>query len=300
MLQKSKLVNYSIDTWQIVVITQIRLPRILLAAITGASLAASGTVFQSVFQNPLAEPYLLGVSSGASLGAALAIILGINIFFKSIGIITLFAFSGSILSIGIVLIIGQKEGKNLVNLLLGGIAIGYICQAIVSFLMIANREKMDKIIFWNLGSFNAANWTKVAISAAIVLPGIILIYLNSEKLNILSLGAEEAHSMGVNPKKTGYLFLGISCLLTATVVSTAGVIGFVGLVVPHMARSKTGANNKKLIPAASLGGACLLLSSDIIARTLIAPSEIPIGVITAFIGGPFLLYILKKNKGIFI
>jgi len=278
------------------ILFQIRFPRIILAAVTGAGLATAGAVFQAVFQNPLAEPYLLGISSGASLGATIAIIFGIEAVAAGIGAITFAAFLGSILTILLVLMISGRSGGSFGSLLLGGIAIGYIFQAAISFLMMLNRDQTDRIVFWMMGSFASASWLKVAVSLILVVISIILINMNSVKLNIISLGADEAHSLGINPGRTGIFFLIISCLLTATVVSVSGIIGFVGLLVPHLVRLFTGADHRKLLPASAAGGALLMIVADIAARSLMAPKEIPVGVITALIGGPFFLVMLRRRR----
>ncbi|MBI9107855.1 MAG: iron ABC transporter permease [Spirochaetales bacterium] len=278
------------------ILFQIRFPRIMLAAVTGAGLATAGVVFQAVFQNPLAEPYLLGISSGASLGATVAIIFGIEAVAAGVGAITFAAFLGSLLTILLVLMIGGRTGGDFGSLLLGGIAIGYIFQAAISFLMMLNRDQTDRIVFWMMGSFASATWMKVGVSFLVVFISIILINMNSVKLNIISLGADEAHSLGVNPERTGLFFLAVSCLLTAAVVSVSGIIGFVGLIVPHLLRLFTGADHRKLLPASAAGGACLMIIADIAARSLMVPKEIPVGVITALIGGPFFLIMLRKQR----
>lgn len=278
------------------ILLQIRFPRILLAAIAGAGLATAGAVFQAVFQNPLAEPYLLGVSSGASLGATIAIILGAGMFIGNIGSITVFSFAGAMFTIFAVIMVSGRGRGNLGNLLLGGIAIGYIFQAVISFLMMMNQEQMERIVFWMMGSFTFSGWDKVRVSFAVVSVCIILININALKLNILSLGYDEAHSLGVNPERSGLFFLIVSCMLTASVVSVSGIIGFVGLIVPHLLRLFTGADHRRLLPASAAGGAILLILADIAARSLMPPKEIPVGVITAFIGGPFFLVMLRRKR----
>ncbi len=286
------------DTVKLIIIS-IRLPRILLAAIAGAGLAAAGAVFQAVFQNPLAEPYLLGVSSGASLGATIAIIFGAGLLggrLGSLGGITLFAFAGAVLTILLVIGVSGRTRGDFSGLLLGGIAIGYIFQAGISFLMMLNQDKVDRIVFWMMGSFSFSTWDKVKLTAVIVSICIFLIQLNASKLNILSLGTDEAHSLGINPGRTGLFFLLVSCFLTAAVVSVSGIIGFVGLIIPHLMRLLTGPDHRKLIPASAAGGASLLILADIAARSLMAPREIPVGVITAFIGGPFFLIMLGRKR----
>ncbi|MDC7226628.1 MAG: iron ABC transporter permease [Spirochaetales bacterium] len=293
------LADYDISEPVKLIIMNIRLPRILLSAIAGAGLATAGAVFQAVFQNQLAEPYLLGISSGASLGATIAIIIGSGFLLGSVGSVTFFAFAGSLLTVFLVLAISggfSKGTGNLGNLLLGGIAVGYIFQAIISFLMMLNQDKMETIVFWMMGSFTFTTWEKVITAAMVVTVCTVIININASKLNILSLGSEEAHSLGVNPQRAGIFFLIVSCMLTAAVVSASGIIGFVGLIVPHLLRVFTGPDHRKLLPASAAGGACLLMLADIAARSMMAPKEIPVGVITAFIGGPFFLIMLRRRR----
>ncbi|MDC7124260.1 MAG: iron ABC transporter permease [Spirochaetales bacterium] len=295
ILQYFGLKDFGLKKSIITIIFTIRLPRILLAVITGTGLAISGAVFQAVFQNPLAEPYLLGISSGASLGATIAIVFGAGMILSSLWSITIFAFAGSIMSIVFILLItkGGRSGFN--ALLLCGIAVGYIFQAVVSFLMMLNRDKTEQIVFWTMGSLGSATWTKVVISGSIILFCILIIFINSEKLNIMSLGIEEAHSLGINPRSCGIFFMILGCLITAAAVSVSGIIGFVGLITPHIMRFFTGADNRKVLPSSAATGACLMVVADIIARSVLAPMEIPIGVVTAFIGGPFLLVMIRTR-----
>ena len=296
VIAETGLTDFELSKSVRTIMIHIRLPRILLAAITGAGLATAGAVFQAVFQNPLAEPYLLGISSGASLGASVAIIFGTGLIVGSFGSVTIFAFAGAMLTIALVITVSGGGRGSLGSLLLGGIAVGYIFQAVISFLMMMNQDKMEKIVFWMMGSFTFAGWNKVRLAFIVVTACVIIINLNASKLNILSLGNEEAHSLGVNPERTGIFFLIVSCLLTASVVAASGIIGFVGLIVPHLLRLFTGPDHRKLLPASAAGGAVLLMLADVAARSLMAPREIPVGVITAFIGGPFFLVMLRRRR----
>ena len=295
LLAAAGVTDADIPPSTITILMQIRLPRILLAAISGAGLAASGAVFQAVFQNPLAEPYLLGVSSGASLGATIALVSGAAALFGGFGTVTVFSFAGAALTIFLVMLINGK-GRSIGGLLLGGIALGYIFQAGISLLMMLNRSAVDKIVFWMMGSFSSASWVKVRILAVIAAAGILILIVNAARLNILSLGADEAHSLGVDPERSAMFFLLVSCMITAAVVSVSGIIGFVGLLVPHLLRFFTGPDHRRLIPAAAAGGACLMLLADLAARTVLAPQEIPVGVITACVGGPFFLAMLGRYR----
>ena len=288
--------KFSADPVHSLILFRIRLPRIILAGIAGAGLALAGTVFQGVFRNALAEPYLLGVSSGAAVGATLAIVLGTAALGGSLGLISISAFAGALgTALFIYLLAGRRQFQ---SLLLGGIALGYIFQAFISLMMMLHREQLEKIVFWMMGSFTSATWLKVGVAAPLVLlPGLFLM-IQAKTLNILSLGGAEAHSLGVDPMRSGGLLLLTSCLITAAVVSVSGIIGFVGLMVPHILRLLTGPDHRKLLPASALGGALLLILADLGARILLSPKEIPVGVITAVLGGPFFLILLRRqNRG---
>lgn len=284
----------AVDPIHILILFRIRLPRILLAGIAGAGLALAGTVFQGVFRNALAEPYLLGVSSGAALGATLAIVLGGGVLGGGLGLISTASFLGALgTALLIYLLAGRRQFQ---SLLLGGIALGYIFQAFISLMMMLHREQLEKIVFWMMGSFTSASWLKVGVAAPLVLiPGVFL-FVQAKTLNILSLGGDEAHSLGVDPVRSGGVLLLTACLITAAVVSVSGIIGFVGLMVPHILRIFTGPDHRRLLPASALGGALLLILADLGARTLLIPREIPVGVLTAVLGGPFFIVLLRKQN----
>ena len=286
--------HFSADPPQSLILFKIRLPRILLAGFGGGGLALAGAVFQGIFRNPLAEPYLLGVSSGAALGATLAIILGGGMAAGGLGVINIAAFAGALGSaLLIFLLAGRRQFR---SLLLGGIALGYIFQAFISLMMMLNYQRLEKIVFWMMGSLTSATWPKVGMTASLVLlPGLFL-FIQAKSLNILSLGQNAAHSLGVNFRRTGGILLLTSCLITASVVSAAGLIGFIGLMVPHILRIFTGPDHRRLLPASALGGAFLLILADLGARTLLSPKEIPVGVITAILGGPFFLVLLGRQN----
>ncbi|MDA3957062.1 iron ABC transporter permease [Oceanispirochaeta sp.] len=282
---------------QQIILMQIRLPRVVLAALAGAGLSLSGLVFQAIFRNPMAEPYLLGVASGASLGAALFMMLNVPILILSTIGLTASAFAGSLLSVFLILMLGARNRNNMSSLLLGGIAFSAIAQAGVSILMMINREKIERIIFWTLGSFSAATPKKSLILFLILIPSVLFVLSRHRELNLLSLGHEEAHSLGINPEKVSFILLLVSCLMTAAIVSTCGIIGFAGLLIPHLMRLISGPDHMRLTGLSLMGGALLMILSDLLARTLIAPAEIPVGVLTALMGGPFFLYLLHKNNG---
>jgi len=291
--------TFSADPVSSLILFRIRLPRIFLAGIAGSGLALGGVAFQGVFRNPLAEPYLLGISSGAALGATLAIVLGPLVFSGSlwaagVGLPGVFAFAGALLTMALIYLLAGRHRFE--GLLLGGIALGYVFQAAISLMMMLNRESLDRIVFWMMGSFTAATWTKVAAAGFLILLPAVYLFRHGKTLNILSLGSREAHSLGVNPHRTGGLILLAACLITAAVVSVAGIIGFVGLMVPHILRLITGPDHRRLLPVSALGGAILLIGADMLARTVLVPREIPVGVITAVLGGPFFLYLLARQS----
>lgn len=291
--------TFGADPVSSLILFKIRLPRIFLAGIAGAGLALGGAAFQGVFRNPLAEPYLLGISSGAALGATLAIVLGPAVlpgaaWTAGLGLPGVFAFIGALLTMALIyLLAGRHRFK---GLLLGGIALGYVFQAAISLMMMLNRESLDRIVFWMMGSFTSATWAKVTAAGLLILMPAAYLFFQGKTLNILSLGSREAHSLGVNPHRTGGLILLAACLITAAVVSVAGIIGFVGLMVPHILRLITGPDHRRLLPVSALGGAILLIGADMLARTVLVPREIPVGVITAVLGGPFFLYLLARQS----
>jgi len=276
------------------ILMKIRLPRVLYAGLAGAGLAVSGVVFQGIFRNPMAEPYLLGISSGASFGAALFFLLNLPaLFLPTLGVTTA-AFIGGISTMLLILAVAGRSGGDVGTLLLAGIAFGNIAQAGVSFMMMLHRDRADKIIFWMMGSFSNADWLRIVILLCVLLPSVTFLLLKSRELNLLTMGSEEAHSLGINPEKESFLLLATACIITSTIVSFSGIIGFVGLLVPHMVRMVVGSENRRVMILSLPTGAVLMILSDLVARSLMAPSEIPVGVITALLGGPFFLRLLQK------
>ena len=281
------------------IVLDVRLPRILTAAIVGSGLALSGVVFQGILLNPLADPYTLGVSSGAAFGASLALFF--NFDFCGVYSVSFFAFLGAVLTLVFVLFLSFSGKASLDNqfssnnLILSGIIVTAILSAGINFLKFMADEQVSVIIFWLMGSFNSKTWTDVLLTLVFVCTGFLIFLFYAMDLNLMSLGNKMASSLGVDTKKTPFILLVASSLVTAVCVSVSGIIGFVGLLVPHMMRSVTGPDNKKLIPVSMLAGAILLLCADTITRAFL-PVEVPIGVITALIGGPFFCYIFKKKQ----
>ncbi len=276
-----------------VVVLDVRLPRILTAVIVGSGLAVSGAVFQGILLNPLADPYTLGVSAGAAFGASIAIIL--NIGFLGVFSIPLFAFFGAVSTLIFVIYLSSSgNGFSSNNLILSGIIVAAILSAGISFLKYVADEQVSVIIFWLMGSFGSKTWTDVLITLLFVSFGFSVFIFFSRDLNLISLGQRTASSMGVDTKKVPLILLITASLVAGICVSVSGIIGFIGLLVPHMVRFITGPDNRRLIPVSLLVGAILLLIADTITRSL--PSEIPIGVLTALIGGPFFCYIFRKRQ----
>lgn len=290
------LINPS-ETVDSEIIIGLRLPRVLLAAILGAGLAAVGGVMQSIFKNPLVDSYTLGMSSGASLGAVVSIITGFNLSIFGIETTGVFAFIGAILTLFFVYSLSYTRSRVSINsLLLAGVAVSYFLASVISFLMMLNRDKIEHIVFWTMGSLSMATWNKVLISAIVIIPALFVLMLYTRELNILTLGEESAHHMGVNTSLLKNLLLVDCALIVGSVVSTGGTIAFLGLVAPHIVRLFCGSDNRKVIPYSALLGSILLILSDTIGRTIIQPAEIPVGVMTSIMGGPFFIFLLRRQK----
>jgi iron complex transport system permease protein len=278
------------------IVWNLRLPRVFLALIVGAMLSTSGVAFQGVLRNPLADPYILGVSSGAAFGAATSIL-----FFRSSSLfgqlsIPLFSFTGGLLSLGFVLALSKQHGQHeRETLILAGVVVQSLLGAFLSFLIAISGQQMQEIVFWMMGSLANRTWLDIAVLLPYFLFGTTYLLFQQRDLNIIALGERAATHLGMNVERKKILILVISSLLTAAAVSAVGIIGFVGLIVPHLMRLLVGADHKVLLPVSTLAGAIFLLWSDTLARTLIESREIPIGVITAFVGAPFFAYLLKSG-----
>ncbi|AEE95953.1 FecCD family ABC transporter permease [Mahella australiensis] len=290
-------VNASYDDAYYSIVWGIRLPRVLLAATVGMGLAVAGTAFQGLLQNPMADPYVLGVSSGASFGATISIVLGIGSGFMGLAGSTIAAFVGAVLTMAAVYTLGRAGRKSsMVTLLLAGIAVSSFLSAMVSFMMILNHDKLESIVLWTMGSFATASWASLYISFPIIFIGGVVLLSMSKEMNALLMGDETALHLGVDVNKIRKLLLVVGSLITASAVSVSGIIGFVGLIIPHVVRLFTGPDHRRLLPAATVSGAIFMIISDTLARTLMAPIEIPVGIITSLVGGPFFLYLLVRNR----
>ena len=276
------------------IIWRIRFPRVLLAAIVGATLSLGGLVFQALLRNPLAEPFILGISGGSAIGAIIGILLGLSRFPG----ICFTSFMGSLGTLALILV--MSTGKSILRkdaLLLSGVMVNAFCSAIIMFLVsITQDARLHNIIFWLMGDLSAADLPQVVILGAILIPCFILIFLFSHAMNLLMLGEEMALTMGINIKAVTLSLLVVTSFMVSITVSFSGLVGFVGLVIPHLLRLVLGPDHRSLVPACLFGGAAYLVLCDLLARTLPQQGEIPAGVITALIGAPLFIFLLKKSR----
>ncbi|MCX7912802.1 MAG: iron chelate uptake ABC transporter family permease subunit [Dehalococcoidales bacterium] len=292
------------QTWQdttATIVLDVRLPRVLLCGLVGAALATAGATYQGLFRNPLADPYLIGVAQGASLGAIIGFLLPIGWDIAGMGVIPLFAFLGALFATVTVYLLA-RVGKTLpvTTLILAGVALGALLGSIVSYLIISSGEKMHGIVFWLMGSFSLSRWLEFNIALPYVVVGTAIILIFARPLNIMQLDEEQAQQLGVNVERLKVILLSAATLITAASVAFVGTIGFVGIIIPHAVRLVWGADHRYLLPLAMLSGAIFMILADLLARTVLAPAEIPIGVITAICGAPFFLYLLwRRKKAIF-
>jgi iron complex transport system permease protein len=281
------------------IVVDIRLPRVILAGIVGAALAVAGAAYQALFRNPLAEPYLIGAAQGAALGAVIGFLLPVGVAGLGYGLVPVLAFVGAMLSIFIVYNIA-RVGRLLpvTTLILAGVALSALLMAIVSYLLTIAGDSVHGIIFWLIGSFSLSQWSEVAIALPVVLFGVGLIMVYARSLNLIQLGEEQAQQLGINTERMKLILLTAATLITAAAVSFVGIIGFVGIIIPHTVRLIWGPDHRFLLPLSILVGAIFLILADIVARTINAPTEVPIGVITAMTGVPFFLYLLRRRTRI--
>jgi len=279
------------------ILLQIRVPRVLMAAAVGSSLAVSGAVFQGLFRNPMAEPYVIGVSSGSALGAVIAMLGGFTLAGSSYGLVPLFAFVGGILTIITVYTMARVgRAVPVMTLLLAGIAVSSFLSALVSLLTYFAGEKLHMVVFWMMGGLGGATWQTVKIMLPYAAVGFVTVMMFSRELNAMLLGEETASHLGVDTEKVKKILLVGASMLVAAAVSTSGIIGFVGLVVPHFIRLVAGPDHRFLLPASAILGGALLIATDTLARVIIAPTELPVGIITSIIGAPMFIYLLKKRR----
>ena len=291
------LINGTQDKTTNLIIWQLRAPRIVLGALTGAALSTVGGAFQGILRNPLADPYILGVSAGAALGACIGIAFQYITGYAFASYLPLFAFLGAMLSLYLV----YKSSKisysaNSTGLLLSGVAITFLFSALITVLLALSRRELHSMIFWLMGDLSAANWKKISIILLPVFIGNAMLFFSALNLNALSLGEEEALHLGINTGRLRIRIFLIGSVVIATVVSFTGLIGFVGLIIPHIARLLVGPDHRIMLPIAAFLGAVFLILCDILARILLAPTEIPIGAITAIVGVPLFIYLLRRKN----
>jgi len=282
------------------IIMDIRLPRILLGVLVGCSLAVSGATMQGVFKNPMADPYIIGLSAGAAVGASVSTFLPLQ---QDIGIyaLPLLAFIGATLTVFLVYQIAKSRGRARVEtLLLSGIAVGSFLAAVTSFLLYLSGQQFRFLFFWLLGGLWMASWKVVLIVFPIVSVGTVLLQLFARDLNAMLMGEEQATQLGIDVETVKKILLALTSLVAGTAVAFSGIIGFVGLIIPHIMRLRVGPNHSVLLPASTLAGGLFLTSVDTVARTIIAPTEIPVGVLTALCGAPFFAYLLRKGGRVWV
>ncbi|MFQ6105977.1 MAG: FecCD family ABC transporter permease [Thermoplasmata archaeon] len=276
------------------ILLEMRLPRILLACLVGAALSISGAVMQALFRNPLAEPYILGISSGAAVAVSLGLVLGLTFSVLSIPAL---AFSGALLTVAAVYGISQVRGRIKTDtLLLAGVAIASFLSAVSFYILYAAGKDRDLIISWIMGSFTMTTFDEVLITFSVVAVGGLLVFLFARDMNVMLMGEETAKQLGVNVDFVKLVVLATASILAAIAVSFVGIVGFVGLIIPHVVRMILGPDNRILIPASAFAGGTFLIWMDVLARTLMGGQEIPIGIITAFCGAPFFVYLLRSRK----
>ncbi|TEU02601.1 MAG: iron ABC transporter permease [Dehalococcoidia bacterium] len=300
-LNKTGLFHFS-ATWQPsdeTILFLIRLPRVIAGALVGAALASAGVLFQGMLRNPMADPYIIGTSAGAAFGATIAMMLPVSVAFLSFGLVPIAAFFGALGAVLLVYNLAKVGGKTpIVSMLLAGFAVSAMLAAIV-FLMVTLSGRtglLQNVYSFLMGSISVSGWNQIIIVAPLIIGAIVAARFLAFRLNALSLGEEGAAYLGIDVERDKIIVLALGSLLTAAAVSISGLIGFVGLVVPHAVRLVLGPDHRLLLPAAALSGGAFIVLADLFARTVLAPSEIPIGIITAIIGAPFFIYLLRHTR----
>jgi iron complex transport system permease protein len=280
------------------IIWEVRMPRVVLGALVGATLAVSGASYQAVFRNPLADPYLLGAAAGAGLGATVAIVTGSGDGIGTFDVVPLLAFLGALIAVALTYLLGYSSGtqRSPAALLLAGVAVASFLTAIQTFIQQQNVDTIRQVYSWILGRLNTASWDEVSLLAPYALVSTLLILMYRRTLDVMRLGDVEASSVGIRPQLVRLVVICAASLGTAAAVAVSGLIAFVGLIVPHTVRLLAGASNRIVLPLSILFGAAFLVLVDLLGRSLASPAEIPLGVITAFCGAPFFVIVLRSNK----
>ena len=291
-----------IPTWRSVdetIILQVRLPRVIGGALVGAALATAGVLFQGLLRNPMADPYIIGTSAGAALGATVAMLLPLSMAFLGFGMVPVLAFAGALATVFLVYYLARVGGKTpVVSMLLAGFVVSAMLTALM-FLIITMSDKLypkvHSVYAFLMGGISVAGWGQIAVIAPIIVVGIVLTRLWAFRLNAFAIGEEGAAHVGIDVERNKAMFLALGSVLTAAAVSISGLIGFVGLVIPHALRLLLGPDHRNLIPCSALAGAAFLVIADMLARTLPSSGEIPVGIITALIGAPVFIYLLRRG-----
>jgi iron complex transport system permease protein len=299
LINRLPLVTIPID-WPMTfdtILYQIRLPQTVMIALTGMALAGSGAAYQGLFRNPLADPYIIGVASGAGLGAVLAMAANWPTTFMGMTVIPIAAFIGALITVAVVYSLARVGRTTpITTLILAGVAVSAFTSSLTSLLMLLSTEQLHRALSWLLGGFALGGWDPVLAALPYLGVGLGILFVLGRPLNVLQFGDEQALQLGLHAEKYKIVVIAVSSLVAATAVSFTGIIGFIGLIVPHLARLLWGPDYRRLIPLATITGGSVLLASDIIARTVLAPRELPVGIVTAVIGAPFFLWLLRRAK----
>lgn len=284
------------DATTAIIISQLRLPRVVAAMLVGCSLAVCGVVMQGLFRNPMASPEILGVSAGGSLGAVVAITSGLAAVSQLL--MPVLTIAGALLATTLIYLLSSSRGTtSLLFIIIAGMAISALCGGLTSgLLLFARQYEVSQYVFWTMGGLDGRTWQHVLFSAPVLLPGVLALIFFSRELNLFSLGEEGAHSLGVPVERVKRLLLALSAVITGVAISVSGPIGFVGLLVPHLLRMLVGPDHRRLIPASALGGSLFLVLCDLVGRSIAPPFEIRVGIITAVIGSPYLLSLLLRTQ----
>ena len=302
ILQKIPLVGNSIKvdspTLNQEIILSVRLPRVLAAALVGVALASSGTVLQGLLRNPIADPFIIGISAGASLGASIAMVTGIGAsVFGLLYSVPIAAFISAVGTVFVIYNLSRIGGSmSMLTLLLIGVAITSLFSALVYLIMLVSNAQAQGILFWMFGSLTLAGWNYVYMAFPFIIAGLGVIFYFARDLNPIALGEEQAHHLGVDTEMLKKILLAAVALVTAAAVSISGIIGFIGLIIPHIMRLLVGPDHRMLIPSSALAGAIVLILCDTLARTVMSPTEVPVGIITAILGCPFFIYLLLRSR----
>jgi iron complex transport system permease protein len=287
------LFSFDVPETSTTIVMTIRMPRIVLGALVGFALASAGAVMQGFFRNPMADPSIIGVSSGAAVGAVAVIALPLSLPF-GLGLHAAAFTTGLLTAFGVYLLATEGDRTPVATLLLAGVAVQTFLGAVISYLLVRSGESLERALYWLMGHLHNASWSEVELSALLIPPLFAVLWAYSRDLNVLLLGEEDAQTLGIEVERTKRLLLGVSGLATAAAVTVSGVIGFVGLIVPHIMRLVVGPDHRILLPTSALAGAVFLVATDTIARS--GPAELPVGIITAALGAPFFLYLLRRRE----